>query len=233
MPIEFPIPSGNATLSSLSLDSTSLSPGFSSSGIAYTALVGATVDSIRVKAAPYDPGSALNIGASTLVPGVFGPSIALSTGDNVLTVISVAEDSVTQKSYQITVTRETPYQTWARSVWGTNSVAELEDADLDGLPNLLEYAMGSDPRSGRQESAVTPDLATVGNQTFLRISCPKGEASDVVLTAEATGDLGNPASWSSAGLVVEEDTATRFTVRDSVPFESAQPRFMRIRVTRN
>jgi hypothetical protein len=232
-PIEFPIPSGNATLSSLSLDSASLSPGFSSSGIAYTALVGATVDSIRVKAAAYDPGSAVNIGASTLLPGVFGPPVALTTGDNVLSIVSLAEDGVTQKTYQITVKRETPYQTWARSVWGTNSVAELDDADMDGLPNLLEYAMGSDPRSGQQASPVTPSLATIGNQTFLRVCCSKGAGSDVVLTAEATGDLGNPASWSSAGLVVEEDSATRLTVRDFVPFASSQPRFMRIKAIQN
>lgn len=232
-PISFPIPSGNAALSSLMLDGAAISPGFNADVLTYAGSVGNTTDSIRVKAVPADPGSTLRVGTSTLQAGEFTLPLPLAVGSNVLTLESVAEDGITSKAYQLTITRETAYQTWARSTWGTTNVAELDDPDLDGLPNLLEYALGLDPRSGQQPSPVTSSLATSGAQSFLRVSCPKGAAPDVTFTAEVTTNPGNPASWSNSGLIIEEDSASRFTVRDSVPFEAAQARFMRIRVTRN
>jgi hypothetical protein len=73
----------------------------------------------------------------------------------------------------------------------------------------------------------------VSNQTYLRMSVPKNPAAtDVVFTAEATSDISNPLSWSSAGLIIETNTSTQLIVRDNVPAGPGTQRFMRVRVER-
>ena len=57
-------------------------------------------------------------------------------------------------------------------------------------------------------------------------------ATDVTFTVEATSNLADPASWSSAGLVIEIDNSTTLQVRDNVPEDSSTRRFMRVKVTR-
>ncbi|MBK8037615.1 MAG: hypothetical protein IPK22_10820 [Verrucomicrobiaceae bacterium] len=54
-------------------------------------------------------------------------------------------------------------------------------------------------------------------------------ATDVTLIVEASSDLVN---WSSAGLIIETNTANQLVVRDTVAVTPGVQRFMRIRVTR-
>ena len=67
----------------------------------------------------------------------------------------------------------------------------------------------------------------------MRLVTPKNPlATDVTFTVEATSNLADPASWSSAGLVIEIDNSTTLQVRDNVPEDSSTRRFMRVKVTR-
>jgi hypothetical protein len=67
----------------------------------------------------------------------------------------------------------------------------------------------------------------------MRLVTPKNPlATDVTFTVEATSNLADPASWSSAGLVIEIDNSTTLQVRDYVPEDSSTRRFMRVKVTR-
>ena len=132
----------------------------------------------------------------------------------------------------------TPYEVWQgqnfASSGGVNdpAAAFLLDPDLDGQVNLLEYAFGSPP-SAADTSPVTFDQATVGPESFLRMTVPKNpNATDVTFIPEATSDLNNPLSWSSAGLVIQSDTSTQLIVRDNVPITSGSRRFMRVRIER-
>ncbi|MCW1924432.1 DUF5703 domain-containing protein [Luteolibacter arcticus] len=103
------------------------------------------------------------------------------------------------------------------------------DPDGDGLVNLIEYALGLDSLVGNP-SPVEFDLATVGEETYLRLTVHRDPtASGVSIKGEATATLENAGSWSSSGLVVEIDTPTEFRVRDSVPASAGNRRFMRLR----
>jgi hypothetical protein len=106
------------------------------------------------------------------------------------------------------------------------------DADNDGLANLLEYAIGTNGIIASGNPQVVA-LAPVSSNQYLRLSIPKNPAAtDVSFTVEATSDLANPLSWTSAGLVIETNTSTQLIVRDNVPASPGIQRFMRVRVER-
>jgi hypothetical protein len=108
----------------------------------------------------------------------------------------------------------------------------LADPDQDGVRNLLEYAFGTQPGNA-SPSPIAVDTATIGQDTYLRLSITRSPAAAwLTWVVEATSDLANPASWSSSGLVVEVNTPSQLTVRDSVPVSSGVRRFMRLRVQR-
>ena len=107
----------------------------------------------------------------------------------------------------------------------------LMDPDNDGWNNLLEYALGLQGMEP-DESPLAQDTATVGQDKFLRLTVPKNpDATGITYTVEATSDVTDPLSWSSAGLVVEVDNATTLRVRDNVPAGPGVIRFLRARVT--
>lgn len=116
---------------------------------------------------------------------------------------------------------------------GDQALAEADaDMDGDGLVNLYEYAIGSNGTIATSNPQVVT-LAPVSGSEYLRISIPKNPlATDVTFTIEATSDLANPTSWSSAGLIIETNTSTQLVVRDSVPAGPGVTRFMRVKVTR-
>jgi Subtilase family/MBG domain len=123
-----------------------------------------------------------------------------------------------------------PGSGWTAWVASHFSVAEQEsgqaaasaDPDGDGLPNLGEYALGSDPHG------FTPPLRAVREEGALAITFtrPAGLA-DVACTAEASEDL---LQWSPATLEVVASDGGVETVRVSVGNAAAR-RFLRLRFT--
>ena len=116
---------------------------------------------------------------------------------------------------------------------GDANAAMLLDPDFDGLANLMEYALGTSPKE-HGPSHVNFDEVETGGERYLRLQITKNPlATDVTITVQATSDLSNPASWDSAGLIVEEDSPTTLRVRDSQPMSGPLPRFMRGFVQQN
>lgn len=115
------------------------------------------------------------------------------------------------------------------TVWG-----DLADPDGDGLPNLLEYAIGTDPRApGAAPAAlVVDDTEPSARRLMLTYTRQKrASAAGLVYRVEWSDTLA-PDSWSE--LTVEETIAstsdTTETVNASVPANSPR-RFLRLRVT--
>ena len=127
------------------------------------------------------------------------------------------------------------FDQWQAQSFGSNTdpaAAQSADFDHDGLPNLLEYALGT---SGNVQNSnpVVNELVPSGPDKFLRITVPKNpSASDVTMIVEATGDLTSPTSWTSSGLIILQNTSTLLQVQDNVPATENAPRFMRVRVTK-
>jgi hypothetical protein len=112
-----------------------------------------------------------------------------------------------------------------------NAAADA-DPDGDGLNNAGEYAYGSNPNIAGPHP-VMATLTTIGPDQYLRVTVPKNpSATDVTITVEASPEI-SPATWTTAGLVIEQNTSTILQVRGAVPI-SGQPRqFLRIKVALN
>ena len=107
--------------------------------------------------------------------------------------------------------------------------ADTADPDGDGQPNLLEYAIGADPRVNDVSTAglipgVTGDGAPRLTLSFNRIADP---ALTYIVEAARSPAEGFVPIWSSTG---SSNTAERVTVTDTVELSGNQRRFLRLRV---
>ncbi len=130
----------------------------------------------------------------------------------------------------------TPFEQWQAQKWAAGAsdpnAAALANPDADAWSNLFEYATGTDPRSAAHANPVLFDIETIGSNRYLRLTVTKNaSATDVVTEVQATSDLSNVGSWSSAGLVTEANTTTLLRVRDNVPLGSGPTRYLRVKVT--
>lgn len=106
----------------------------------------------------------------------------------------------------------------------------LEDPDGDGVPNLLEFALGTNPLQYTQLPVVM-NVANVAGDDFLRLSIDRNPlATGLIYIVEVSSNL-QEGSWRSHDLVVEEDSPDRLVVRDSEPLSDGSPRFIRLRVS--
>nr|MCU0781335.1 glycoside hydrolase family 26 protein [Akkermansiaceae bacterium] len=105
---------------------------------------------------------------------------------------------------------------------------DAANPDHDGLANLLEYALGTDPNHPNP-SPVSWEFT--GEDPALVITIPRDPAATgVTLEVESTANLADPASWTTAGVEILTDTPDLLIVRDSQP---GPRRFFRLRATRN
>jgi acetyl esterase/lipase len=114
----------------------------------------------------------------------------------------------------------------------------MSDVDGDGCVALVEYALGWSRAQGSVgKSAIFPQ-AVVENQRLVLNYQVRTNDPKVEVTAETSSDLGNPLSWSSAGVRVS--TVGSVTIGGevlerssaSVPMDVAT-RFLRLRVLQN
>ena len=115
------------------------------------------------------------------------------------------EDFSGNKAVQVTrkviVQSSDPFNKWAQanglSQLSVEDRAPVADPDHDGVPNLLEYALGGDPvRSNR---AILPTFDNSGDNIkifFYRIKATVDSTLD--LSVQLTSDLGNAAAWDDS-----------------------------------
>ena len=168
---------------------------------------------------------------------------ALATPGQTITLTVGAQDAGLGGVYPlgavtvpVNITIPKPVDQWRQDNFGANAsnaavAGNLADPDGDGLCNLVEYALGTNPLVSNA-SALVLDRETVGANTYLRLTVTRNPAAtDVTYAVEVTGDLTTPGSWSSANVVVEVNSTTMLQVRDNVPISAAAQRFIRLRVT--
>jgi hypothetical protein len=117
----------------------------------------------------------------------------------------------------------TSYDTWvAGHGWGGGDSSLLADPDEDGLCNLIEYALGSDPTLSM--SAPYPILGRSGDRltfTFFRAR------AELIYTVEASSDL---VTWTAIntnpGMLSQQ-----VTVSDISDIQADKRRFLRLRVS--
>jgi autotransporter-associated beta strand protein len=117
-----------------------------------------------------------------------------------------------------------PLELWRHTHFGSVHALDAADPERDGLVNLLEYALGTNPNAvtspgAQPEVELTPE-------GYLRITFLRARA-DITYVVEAGSDLIN---WTpiatNPGTVGEV-----LTVVDTVPVSGGSPRFLRLRVS--
>ncbi len=120
-------------------------------------------------------------------------------------------------------------QSWRQASFGSTAVqpasTDLADPDADGLPNLLEYALGTSPTTRSTPESTLQSNGPTLSYTYSRSTA----ATDVVFLVEWSDDLSN---WSTEG-VTEEILSTEGSqqhVRATLPAGPSGRRFIRLRV---
>ncbi|WP_052410097.1 cadherin-like beta sandwich domain-containing protein [Paenibacillus durus] len=98
----------DADLIDLHSDDATLSPGFQSSVMNYTAHVPYTTSSISFTGVLDDPAASLTINGTAATDGAASSSIPLNVGSNTIVIVTASYDLTANKTYTITVTRAAP-----------------------------------------------------------------------------------------------------------------------------
>jgi hypothetical protein len=126
-----------------------------------------------------------------------------------------------------------PFQQWKSNYGLPSNTPYNSDGDNDGIPLLLEYALGLDPlvasTNGLPTGRVTNGFLTL---TYTKIKA----ATDITCTAEVSDKVTGP--WLSTTndveqlwQVVDGLTAQTITARDRTAAGNALTRFMRLKVS--
>ncbi len=120
----------------------------------------------------------------------------------------------------------------------TNSVALADgDADKDGLPNLVEYALGGNPNTASASrlpaSQVQPLLVNTATDNYLTLSFLRSNtAENLTQHVEFSNDL---TTWTETGVRItfrDNGDGTRTEVwRSAAPVNGTAPAFARLRFT--
>jgi len=103
-----------------------------------------------------------------------------------------------------------------------------EDPDGDGISNLMEYALDTNPLLANV-SSIAHDQEPWEDNQYLRLTVPKNPAAtNLTYSVETCGDL---VGWTSANTVIETNTAAELVARDDMSTTSAPRRFIRLRVS--
>ena len=128
------------------------------------------------------------------------------------------------------------------TIWQTNQFTEAEfaaggiagdtdDPDNDGIANLLEYAMGLNPRL--YDSAGFPVGGVLDQYLTLNYRQNK-QATDLIYQVEACTNL-TAGGWTTNGLTeISRSDSNRWwsvTTRHDVPMTNAPSRFLRLKIT--
>ena len=147
------------------------------------------------------------------------------------TFITVGDNGAIWQSDQFTAPVQGGYAAWLAAEFpGSPPLSGAEDDfDGDGVPNLGEYATGTDPKDPL-------DHANLGGSIsggYFTITVPKAAGvSDVTTLVEYSTTL---QSWSTTGTTVVEDSATQLVVRISASVSGGVPPkgFLRVRFVRS
>jgi hypothetical protein len=225
--------SNEATLSALSLDAGALAPAFAAGTLNYTASVSNASTTLRATATTTHPDATLIIHGQAAVSGTPSDPITLIVGENAIPMIVTAQDGVTTKTYTIQMKRRSKLEDWRLQHFelegNTGAAADLADFDRDGLPNLLEFHSGTNPR---KPSVLNHSLTMQDNELVFTYRRSKASVSDGTMSLVEWSDTFLNGNWNSASVnetVTDQGEMELVTAR--VP-RGSHERFVRLKVSR-
>ncbi len=187
---------------------------------------------------------ALPLGLSLSANGVLsGTATSAGTGsfpNLAVTAANGVQTNATQTFSLSAVTRAANYL--ASFGLGGSNASLLADAELDGILNLVEYALHLNPTVSDTTALPVPLIRNYGGTRYLSMTFPRSSvATDLTYTVQASSDLlqwtdlatsSGGAVANGPGFVGETGSAPVWNVevRDTTP-ASAGRRFLRLRVS--
>jgi hypothetical protein len=102
------------------------------------------------------------------------------------------------------------------------------DSDGDGIPDLVEYALGLSPQFPSTSGSTNPAIETFSGLRYLTLNIARFlPPSDATVSIEVSGDL---QTWLPATVVTNSSSLLK--ARDPISADSATRRFIRLKVTR-
>jgi hypothetical protein len=169
-----------------------------------------------------------------------GPAAVEETDNGSLIQVLVRDpdSSATQHYLRLRVT--SGYEQWSYQIADPTQRGDTADPDGDGAPNLLEYAMGTDPT----DKGSVARLEGVWTNGGFAVQFPRANADDITWLVEGTAELTAPVPWatiavkhggqpwSGSAAVEETDNGSGSLVLVHDPNSSAKQRYLRLQVTR-
>jgi len=195
---------------------------------------------------PYGtPLSATQLNATAGTAGSFAyvPTVGavLPAGTNQLGVVFTPTDSIDYASATGGVRFVMMQVLVYHGIDLTDPAQAKADPDGDGIPNLMEYALGTDPHNSAdaQEGLMISMITNAANQ-FLTLKYKRLISSPGLLLyylPEVSGDrstwFSDPSHISEISVVPLDAQFNLVTVQDLAPIAGGAPRFIRLRVGEN
>ncbi|MEY4488756.1 MAG: hypothetical protein RIQ79_1264 [Verrucomicrobiota bacterium] len=180
---------------------------------------------------------------TTVVPSVLSSDGLTATWTSSSMTVSGDSASITLADSPVLIEVVPRFTVWQQAHF---SVTELTDSsvsgdtadpDSDGLANLIEYALGSDPRvaSSGSSPSVGTDLGATDALPHLIFTLQlDAGATDITSLVEVSGDLQTWQSGSGNTEVVSDTTSANvrtLVIRDKTALDTTSRRFIRLKVT--
>ena len=102
--VNVPAPSTNAALSNITVSNGALNPVFAGATAGYTVNVGSGLASMTITPTAADPTATIAVNGQAVASGNASQALLLVVGPNTITIVTTAQDGVTQQTYTIVVT---------------------------------------------------------------------------------------------------------------------------------
>lgn len=162
------------------------------------------------------------------------------SGSATITVTVSDGALMTPETFDLTVIPPpaSDYATWSDTAFPAEATPEERapafDFDNDGLSNLLEYGLGSDPAAA--STAPAAQVVEITGQKYLQIQWTRpNDRTDITTLGEISDDLA-PLSWTTAPAEVlttitpAGEGLETVTIRDADPVNGNTKRFLRARI---
>ncbi|MCX6876269.1 MAG: hypothetical protein NTW21_21050 [Verrucomicrobia bacterium] len=168
------------------------------------------------------------LNSTTLQPGSWRPltGVPVTTTDlgNGIQELSITvRVTGEQRFFRLQVTQAEPLQAWRQAHFGSpansGDGADLNDCDRDGLPNIVEFACGLDPKT--TSAGRLPQGRMLGDNLVISLAQPVG-VSGITYGAEWSATL-RPGTWTAVAdtgtspqhtFSVSSDTRPKLFIRD-------------------
>jgi CSLREA domain-containing protein len=191
--------SNNASLSSLTISSGTLTPAFATATLAYTDAVTNATTSVTVTPTVADATATVKVNGTTVTSGTASGAINLNVGANVVTVLVTAQDGTTTQAYTISVNR-------AGALSNNASLSNLTVSSGSLVPSFVSTTLGYNDAVTNATTSVTVTPTVADPTATVRVN------GTAVTSGSASGAINlNVGANTVTVLVTAQDGTTTKT----------------------